>query len=95
MRLIVTITMAILALLGTYAHTGHAQSGANGTNAFIEENGIVVIEMESASSTPNNWKIGPSGNITSGNINNPGQATGGQYLVWEGEQSLGTPGNST
>ncbi|MEO1444619.1 MAG: hypothetical protein AAFV33_29780, partial [Chloroflexota bacterium] len=72
---------------------GSSDSAVEG--AFIEENGIVVIEMESAPETPGDWKIGPSGDITSANIDDEGQATGGQYLVWEGTQFFDTPGNGT
>jgi len=61
--------------------------------AFIEEGGLVVIEMESADNLPGSWVLGPDENPTSPNINNPGGATGGQFIVWEGGQFFGNQNN--
>jgi hypothetical protein len=61
-------------------------------SAFAEQGGLVVIEMESADSRPSNWVLGPDEGPTSPNIDNPGAATGGQFLVWEGSQFLNSPG---
>ncbi|GAB4118708.1 MAG: hypothetical protein Tsb0027_12300 [Wenzhouxiangellaceae bacterium] len=62
-------------------------------SAFAEQGGIVVIEMESADARPANWVLGPDESPTSPNIDNPGGASGGQFLVWESSQFLSAPGN--
>jgi len=77
---------------GTLDETVEGNGGTEG--AFIESNGIVVIEMESADNLPNNWETISSYSTTfSPNVNNPGGATGGDFIVWQAGQSLGTPGN--
>jgi N-acetylneuraminic acid mutarotase len=68
-------------------------TGSGTDGAFIEENGIVVIEMESAKSLPGSWTN--AAGSTSPNINSPGSATGGDFIVWEGSQFLNSQGNST
>ena len=68
-------------------------TGSGTDGAFIEENGIVVIEMESAESLPGSWTN--AAGSTSPNINSPGSATGSDFIVWEGSQFLNSQGNST
>ncbi|MEM9304808.1 MAG: Ig-like domain-containing protein, partial [Pseudomonadota bacterium] len=60
--------------------------------AFVEEGGLVVIEAESASSLPGAWRRGPGGGVTSPDIDAAASATGSGFIVWEGSQSLGSPG---
>ncbi|MEM9047476.1 MAG: SdrD B-like domain-containing protein [Pseudomonadota bacterium] len=62
--------------------------------AFIEKDGIVVIEAESADNLPGAWRTRDNynSNVTSG-IDNAGNATGGDFIVWEGKQYFGAPGN--
>jgi len=72
--------------------TGTIATEGSGT-AFAEQGGLVVIEMESAEARPANWVLGPDESPTSPNIDNPGAASNGQFLVWEGNQFLSTPGN--
>lgn len=60
---------------------------------FEEQNGLLVIELESAAPLPDDWVVGPSGSPVSPNINAGEDATGTGYIVWEGSQFLGTPGN--
>lgn len=67
-------------------------TGSGTAGAFIEDNGLVVIEMESTDNLPGSWVN--SANATSPNISNPGGATGGDFIVWEGPQSLQSTGNS-
>lgn len=71
-----------------------AGSPATPDGAFIEENGLVVIEMESADNIPNNWETSDTYSTTfSPNVNNPANATGDDFIIWQAGQSLGTPGN--
>ncbi|MFK7954832.1 MAG: hypothetical protein AB8B96_01960 [Lysobacterales bacterium] len=77
--------LALLAL--TMSTSGVAQS------VFEERDGLLVIELESASPLPENWIAGPVGNPTSPNINDPSAFTGRGFIVWEGQQFLGNPGN--
>lgn len=63
-----------------------------GSGAWVEEEGIVVIEMESADNLPGNWKDAQD-DLSSPNINSPGEASGNNFIVWEGGQSLGNTGN--
>lgn len=67
-------------------------TGSGTAGAFIEENGLVVIEMESTDNLPGNWVN--AANATSPNISSPGNATGGDFIVWEGSQFLNQTGNS-
>lgn len=59
-------------------------TGGEGTGAFREEGGLVVIEMESAPSLPGSWRDAAS--AASGDIDNPADATGDDFIVWEGGQ---------
>ncbi len=69
-----------------------ATSGA-AQSVFEEIDGLLVIELESASPLPGNWIAGPAGNPTSPNINDPSDFTGRGFIVWEGQQFLNNPGN--
>ncbi len=71
------------------------QIGAGSTSdAFLEENGIVVIEMESAGTLPGAWQtIDTYSTATAPNVNDPTEATGGDFIIWQAGQSLGNPGN--
>ena len=69
--------------------------GSGVAGAFIEEDGIVVIEMESAASLPASWQTASTYSTASTpDINAPNSATGGDFIVWQGPQSTGTPGNA-
>ena len=69
-------------------------SGTGTEGAFIEENGLVVIEMESAPSLSGSWETEETYSTTfSPNVTSPGTATGGDFIVWQGPQSFSTPGN--
>ncbi|MEM8842519.1 MAG: SdrD B-like domain-containing protein, partial [Pseudomonadota bacterium] len=59
--------------------------------AFIETGGIVVIEAESGGPLPGQWKDAAS-TTSSDSIDNPGQATNSDFIVWEGEDLFSTPG---
>ena len=50
---------------------------------FIEKEGLVNVEFENAK-FPEGWKLKDDGNSSSGK----------GYMVWEGDQYLGNPGNS-
>lgn len=58
---------------------------------FDEIDGRVIIEAESIGSLPAQWKA-PS-DATAPSINDPQDATGAGFIVWEGNQQLNTPGN--
>ncbi len=66
-------------------------TGSGTEGAFIEENGIVVIEMESSENLPGSWVN--AADATAPNINGPDNATGGDFIVWEGQQFLSNQGN--
>ena len=71
---------------------GSVDGGPQG--AFIESDGLVVIEMESVETLPGSWKNAADYSTTfSPNVSNPAAATGGDFIIWQGGQSLGTPGN--
>ncbi len=59
--------------------------------AFIEKDGLVVIEMESADTLPDAWR--DRGSTNAPDVNDPGGASQGDYIAWDGPQSLGRPGN--
>ncbi len=69
-----------------------AITSAAGSGAWVEADGIVVIEMESADHLVGDWRTA-NHNLFSPNINNPDAASGGNFIVWEGSQSLGRTGN--
>ncbi len=66
-------------------------TGSGTSGAFIESNGLVVIEMESTENLPGSWVN--STDSTSPNISNPASATGGDFIVWEGGQFFNQQGN--
>ncbi len=78
-------------------NTGQITGTIQGLNAnrgtFQEEGGLIVIEMESVNDLTGSWEIGPGPNISAPNVDNPEEATGDQYIIWEGQQFLSTPGN--
>lgn len=76
---------------GLISGTLDAGTGSGTPGAFIEENGLVVIEMENNPGISGNWKTNAT-TTTSDNINDPGSATGGDFIVWEAAQNLGNPG---
>ncbi|WP_020568721.1 malectin domain-containing carbohydrate-binding protein [Neolewinella persica] len=79
---------------GLISGTLDAGSGSGTAGAFIESGGIVVIEMESVETLPGSWEDASTYSTTfSPNVNNPAGATGGDFLIWQGGQSLGNPGN--
>ncbi|MEL6233041.1 MAG: SdrD B-like domain-containing protein [Pseudomonadota bacterium] len=59
--------------------------------AFKETGGIVVIEAESAGALPDQWKNSTTTTSSDG-IDSPGQATNGDFIVWEGADLFSTPG---
>ncbi|MEM1264508.1 MAG: hypothetical protein AAGI50_00665 [Pseudomonadota bacterium] len=72
--------------------TGAPPSPPTGTTgAFVERNGLLIIEAESGG-TPVGWEDAASSS-TSGSINSPGQATGGDFIVWEGDNHYDDPTN--
>ncbi len=62
-------------------------NGGNG--AFIEEDGIVVIEMESGELTGSWEDINSYSTSFSPNVNNPSGAVGGNFIIWQAGQFLG------
>ncbi len=84
-------TLNIDAATGLITGTMLEGTGTGTEGAFIEENGLVVIEMESVENLPGSWVTAAA--TTAPNINSPGTATGGDFIVWEGPQFTGTPGN--
>lgn len=58
---------------------------------FVEQDGILVIEAESAGSDQSGWKT--RNTHTSDGVDNPGQATDGDFLVWSGENHFGDASN--
>ncbi|SFR48966.1 Galactose oxidase, central domain [Robiginitalea myxolifaciens] len=76
---------------GLISGTLDAGTGSGTPGAFIEDNGLVVIEMENNGAIGGNWKN--ASNTTAPDINSPGTAAGDDFIVWEGGQFLGSPGN--
>jgi len=77
---------------GVISGTLDVGSTAGPDGAFIEENGLVVIEMESGD-LPNNWEtIDTYSTTTSPNVNNPTSAAGGDFIIWQAGQNLGNQG---
>ena len=69
-------------------------TGDGPEGAFIEDGGLVVIEMESIETLPGSWKDASTYSTTSSpNVNSPTAATGGDFIIWQGGQSLSSPGN--
>ncbi len=79
---------------GLISGTLDVNSGDGGVEgAFIESGGIVVIEMESIETLPGSWKNASTYSTTSSpNVNNPTAATGSDFIIWQGGQSLSNPG---
>jgi len=76
--------------------SGTVELGEPGTEdgAWIEQNGIVVIEMENGDNLPGNWEtINTYSTTFSPNVNNPTAATNGDFIIWQAGQNLGNPGN--
>ncbi len=84
-------TLTIDETTGVISGTLLAGTGSGTEGAFIEDGGLVVIEMESTDNLPGNWV--DAANSTSPNITSPTSATGGDFIVWEGPQSLNAQGN--
>lgn len=62
--------------------------------AFIEDGGIVVIEMESAETLPGSWKDASNYSTTfSPSVNNPAGASDSDFIIWQGPQYTGSPNN--
>ena len=59
---------------------------------FVEQNGRLIIEAESINSLTGDWKTRSQSN-SSGAIDNPGGATGGDFIVWEGDDHFNDPTN--
>lgn len=63
------------------------------SGAFIEDDGIVIIEAESADTLPNGWETAQTYRRSSSpNIQNPDAASGDDFIVWQGDQHLRQPG---
>ncbi|MEO1680478.1 MAG: hypothetical protein AAFU80_20220, partial [Pseudomonadota bacterium] len=68
-------------------------------DVFVEEGGIVVIEMESAADfgpLPEGWETAStydSSRDGAGNVDNPSGATGGDFIIWQGDQFFGNTSN--
>ncbi len=84
-------TLNIDSTTGLITGTMLQGTGTGTEGAFIEENGLVVVEMESVENLPGSWVTTADAN--SPNINSPGTATGGDFIVWEGPQSFNNTGN--
>ena len=80
---------------GVISGTLDANSTGNQTEgAFIEQGGLVVIEMESADTLPGAWENAATySDSFSPNINSIDDATGDDFIVWQAGQNLGNPGN--
>ena len=76
--------------------SGTLELGQSGTQdgAWIEQNGVVVIEMENGDNLPNNWEtINTYSTTFSPDVNSPTGATNGDFIIWQAGQNLGNPGN--
>ncbi len=62
-------------------------AAAFGQSAFVESNGLVVIEAESLDPLGAGWVRVPPGTSAAADIDDPGSALGGGYIVWEGAAS--------
>src|SRR6056297_2262815 len=58
---------------------------------FDEVEGRVIIEAESIGALPASWQNRTT--TKAPDLSDPGAATGGDFIIWEGGQSLGNPGN--
>ncbi len=86
--------LAIDATTGLISGTLDAGSTGGPAGAFIESGGLVVIEMESVEALPGAWKDASDYSTTfSPDVNSPSGATGNDFIVWQGGQSLSNPGN--
>ena len=62
--------------------------------AFQEQNGLVVIEMESIGSFPDDWELGTPQNPIAPDVDDPEDATGDAFIVWNLDGRENTPGAS-
>ena len=83
--------LTIDASTGVISGTLLSGTGSGTEGAFIEDGGLVMIEMESTENLPASWV--DAANSTSPNITSPASATGGDFIIWEGPQSLNAQGN--
>jgi hypothetical protein len=58
---------------------------------FDEVDGRVIIEAESIGALPASWQNRAT--TKAPDLSDPGAATGGDFIIWEGSQSLNNPGN--
>ncbi|MEM8818178.1 MAG: Ig-like domain-containing protein [Pseudomonadota bacterium] len=73
---------------------GNPPPPSTSDGAFIENDGLVVIEFESASALPDAWRSASSySSSKSPSVNNPGAAAADDFIVWEGPQYFNNPGN--
>jgi len=87
-------SLSIDSVTGVISGTLDVATSGTSNGAFIEQSGLVVIEMESADNLPGNWETNATYSTTfSPNVDNPSSATGGDFIIWQGSQFLGSPGN--
>ena len=87
-------SLTIDPISGLISGTLDIAAGNGPAGAWIEDNGIVVIEAESIEARPGSWKDAATYSTTSSpNVNSPGDATGDDFIVWQGGQFFSTPGN--
>ncbi len=84
-----TLPLAALACGACLPEAGHAQTTLNGF--FDELDGRIIIEAESIGALPGDWEN--QSTTSAPNVNNPEDATGSGFIVWDGSQSLNSPGN--
>ena len=67
--------------------------GAQGmpSGFFDEIDGRIIIEAESIGDLPASWQNRMT--TEAPDLSDPGAATGGDFIIWEGSQSLNNPGN--
>jgi len=58
---------------------------------FDEIDGRLIIEAESIGALPASWQNRAT--TKAPDLSDPGAATGGDFIIWEGSQSLNNPGN--
>ncbi|MGF1457072.1 MAG: calcium-binding protein [Alphaproteobacteria bacterium] len=64
------------------------------SDAFVEKDGLVIIEAESADTLPGDWENAETYSTSeSSQVSNPDDATGNNFIVWQGNQFLNRPGN--
>jgi hypothetical protein len=80
-RLILAVVLLVPSLL----------FAATSPGVFVEVDGLLVIEMESIGSLPGEWRDADSFTEASA-IDAPETATGGNFILWEGEERFNTIG---